>query len=402
MVVGAEVSKAFRNPDMIRAAMRETPLHEEHLSAGAKMVDFAGWEMPVQFTSIMDEHLAVRGACGIFDVSHMGDLLIRGDGASEAMGRLMTNDVASVPVGRCVYSHILDDGGRILDDTIATHIAPDEFLVVPNAATTRKIADWIRGHSDGTELLNISDDIATIAVQGPAAATVMAELTSANLSDIGSFRGEFVSLDGIDGAERGSGAFFEGRSFQGKEGVPVFLSRTGYTGEDGFEIMCANGAAGPVWRTLASKGARHGLKRVGLGARDTLRLEKGLLLSGTDFDGAQTPLQTGPGWVVKYNHDFIGKEALERQESKGGYDRLVGLGMLGRGIPRHGYDILRDSDVVGKVTSGTMSPVLRRGIALGYVPYDCAEQGTGVRIRVRSDLVEAEIVHTPFIRRGQI
>ena len=383
--------------------MRKTPLHEEHISANAKMVDFAGWDMPVQFSSVMEEHLAVRGACGIFDVSHMGDVLIRGEDASELMRRLMTNDVARADVGRCVYSHILDDEGRILDDTIAARIAPDEFLVVPNAATTDRVVDWIRAHSDEQEVLDVSGDIATIAIQGPTATAAVAELTSADLSAIGSFRGAFVMLDAVAGREQAGGALLDGRDFQGRldHGVPAFLSRTGYTGEDGFEIACSNNDAVTIWRSLVSKGERHGLKCAGLGARDTLRLEKGLLLSGTDFDGAQTPLQTGPRWVVKYSHDFIGKEALERQEADGGYDKLVGLRMLGRGIPRNGYEILSGSTVVGKVTSGTLSPVLKKGIALGYVPYDSAEPGTSFRIRVRSDLVDAEVVQTPFIRREQ-
>lgn len=383
--------------------MKETPLHKEHLSAGAKMAAFAGWDMPIQYTSVIDEHLAVRSRCGIFDVSHMGDVLIRGEDAPELVERLMTNDVATAPIGRCVYSHILDEEGRILDDTIATPIAADEFLVVPNAATTEMIVGWFRAHSDGQQLLNISDDVATIAIQGPSAASATAELTSADLAGIRSFRSAFVVLDAVEWTGRPSGALLEDRDFSGDpgRGVPALLSRIGYTGEDGFEIVCENAAAVSVWKALVSQGARHGLQRVGLGARDTLRLEKGLLLSGTDFDGTQTPLQTGPSWVVKYGHDFIGRGALELQRSTGGYSRLVGIRMLDRGIPRHGYEILSESATIGKITSGTMSPVLKKGIALGYVPQDLAEPGIGVRIRVRSDLVDAEIVQTPFIRREQ-
>ena len=388
---------------MIRAAMRRTPLHGEHLSANAKMVDFAGWDMPVQFSSVISEHMAVRRACGIFDVSHMGDVLIRGEGAPGLMRRLMTNDVANAPVGRCVYSQILDDEGRILDDTIATRIAPEEFLVVPNAATTDRVVNWIQAHSDEQEVLDISGDIATIAVQGPTATAAVTELTAADLSAIGSFQGAFAMLDAVAGSGEASGVLLDGRSFGERlnHGAQAFLSRTGYTGEDGFEIACSNNDAVAIWRGLISKGERHGLKRAGLGARDTLRLEKGLLLSGTDFDGTQTPLQTGPRWAVKCSHDFIGREALERQEAERGYEKLVGLRMLGRGIPRNGYEILSGSTVIGKVTSGTLSPVLKRGIALGYVPYDSAEPGTSVRIRIRSDLADAEVVQTPFVRREQ-
>ena len=384
--------------------MKETPLHAAHVDVGARMTDFAGWDMPMQFTSVMDEHLAVRSACGIFDVSHMGDLLIRGSGARGVMARLMTNDVASAPVGRCVYSHILDEQGGIIDDTIAMAIAEDEFLVVPNAATTGKVADWIRAHVDGQEVLDISDSIATIAVQGPSAAAIMGRLTSADLTDVRPFWGMFAVLDGVEWPEGPSGDLLEDRTYLGGpgQGVPALLSRTGYTGEDGFEIACGNSAAVAVWRALLSQGSEHGLKRIGLGARDTLRLEKGLLLSGTDFDGSQTSLQTGPRWVVKFGHDFIGKAAIERQMSTGGYPKLVGISMLGRGIPRHGYDIVSASDdVIGRVTSGTMSPVLRKGIALGYLPQDQAEPGTGVRIRVRDDLVDAEVVQTPFVRGSE-
>ena len=368
--------------------------------SGARMTPFAGWDMPIQYTSVVDEHMAVREHCGMFDVSHMGDLLIRGAGARDLMVRLMTNDVASAPVGRCVYSHILDEQGRIIDDTIAMAIAEDEFLVVPNAATTGRVSDWIRKHMDGPELLDTSDSVATIAVQGPSAAAIMERMTSADLSGVRFFWGAFVMLDRVDWSGEPSGELLKGRTYLGNRdrGVPALLSRTGYTGEDGFEIACENSAAVAVWRALISLGAEHGLKPIGLGARDTLRLEKGLLLSGTDFDGSQTSLQTGPRWVVKLGHDFIGKDALERQKSAGGYPRLVGISMLGRGIPRHGYDIVSASNAtIGLVTSGTMSPVLKNGVALGYVSHDQAEPGTGVRIRVRGDLVDAEVVQTPFV-----
>ncbi|UCE45657.1 MAG: glycine cleavage system aminomethyltransferase GcvT [Methanobacteriota archaeon] len=381
--------------------MKTTPLHEEHVISGARMMPFAGWDMPIQYTSVIEEHMAVREHCGAFDVSHMGDLLIRGAGARNLMERLMTNDVASAPVGRCVYSHILDEQGRIIDDTIVMTIAEDEFLVVPNAATTERVSGWIRKHIDGRELLDISDFVATIAVQGPSAAAVLERITSADLSRVRFFWGAFVMLDGVDWSRKPSGDLLKGRAYLGGEvrGVPALLSRTGYTGEDGFEIACENEAASTLWRALLDRGAEHGLRRAGLGARDTLRLEKGFLLSGTDFDGTQTPFQTGPTWVTKFNHDFIGREALEMQKGVGEYTVLVGMIMNGRGVPRHGYDVVSGSNVVGRVTSGTMSPVLRKGIALGYVPREYAQPGTNLQIRVRNDLVDAEVVSTPFIRR---
>ncbi len=379
--------------------MKETPLHSEHLSLRARMMPFAGWDMPLQYGSIIDEHMTVRSRCGAFDVSHMGDVIVRGDGAEAAMERLMTNDVASAPVGRCVYSHILDEDGRILDDTIVTRLGDHEFLVVPNAATTPRMLRWIVEHSEGAEVLDLSDALSAIAVQGPTAASALAELTAADLSSVGPFWATFAELDRVERASEPATPLLAGRGSEGGRGVPAFLSRTGYTGEDGFEVVCENPSAVAVWNELLTRGKEHGLRPVGLGARDTLRLEKGLLLSGTDFDGSQTPLQTGPPWVVKEGHDFIGREAVARQRLAGGYPKLVGIRMKGRGVPRHSYDIVSGSTVIGKVTSGTLSPVLKEGIALGYVPFDCADLGTEVSVRIRDNTVPAEIVDTPFVRR---
>jgi aminomethyltransferase len=380
--------------------MRETPLHAEHISAGARMTEFAGWDMPIQYTSVIEEHLTVRERCGMFDVSHMGNVIIRGNGAAELMRKLMTNDVADAPVGRCVYSHLLDDDGHIIDDTIATTLAAGEFLMVPNAAATKRVLEWIHSRSDEQDILNLSDEIATIAVQGPSAASVIADLTTAKVVDLRPFWGAFVVLDGVAYDDPTSSRLFKDRKFLGEEkGVHVYISRTGYTGEDGFEIACDNAAAVAVWKALMAHGEERGLKPIGLGARDTLRLEKGLLLSGTDFDGTQSSLQTGPPWAVKFGHDFIGKNALERQMLASISPRLVGISMLGRGIPRHGYEILSGPTTIGMVTSGTMSPVLKRGIALGYVPHGYCEPGTDVQIKIRNDLVNAEVVETPFVKR---
>ena len=379
--------------------MKRTALYDEHVARGGKMVPFAGWDMPIQFTSIIEEHMSVRDGCGIFDVSHMGDLVIKGDGAKEAVDGLITNDLMGAPVGRCVYGHILREDGTILDDTIATPLGGDEVLVVPNAATTDKVREWFKGRLEGVELLDLSDSISTIAVQGPTAADAVGELTSADLSGLGSFRATFATLDGLGPAERRTRTpLLEGRAGLDSEGVPVLLSRTGYTGEDGFEIMCDNADAVRIWRALLDMNGR-GVVPVGLGARDTLRLEKGLLLSGTDFDGSQTSLQTGPAWAVKWTHDFVGREALERQRNAGGYDVLVGMVLKDRGIPRHGYDILKGNEGVGHVTSGTLSPVMRQGIALGYVPKTMAEPGTELGVKIRDRPAAAEVVRTPFVRR---
>lgn len=367
------------------------------------MVWFAGWDMPIQYTSIIEEHMTVRNACGAFDVSHMGDFIIRGAGAGEVVDLLMTNGVRRAPVGRCVYSHILDERGCILDDTIASPLGEDEYFMVPNAATTSKMRKWVESHLDGQELVDMSMDLAAIAVQGPRAKDVLAMLTSADLGTVRPFWATFARLDRIrsKGSEPSS-ALLRGRRLANGpgEGVTAYLSRTGYTGEDGFEIVCENADAADVWKAVLEKGGEIGLRPVGLGARDTLRLEKALLLSGTDFDGSQTSVQTGPSWVVDWGHEFIGKPALEAQRTSGDYDRLVCLAARDRGIPRHGYDILEDGKKVGQVTSGTLSPVLKKGIAMGYVPVGMSAVGTSIQFKVRDSLVDAEIVKPPFVKRG--
>lgn len=382
--------------------MNRTPLREEHVKLGAKMVWFAGWDMPIQYTSIIDEHMAVRASAGAFDVSHMGDFIIRGKNAGLVMDMLCTNDVQCQPVGRCVYAHMLDEQGRILDDTIVTNLGNDEFFMVPNAATTQKMHKWVGGHLHGQELLDMSLDLACIALQGPEAQAIMSELTSGDLS-MKFFWAQFMRLDKI--ATTGSDpktALLRNRTMANGSGpgIKAYVSRTGYTGEDGFEILCENADAIPVWSAIIEHGKPHGLKPVGLGARDTLRLEKSLLLSGTDFDGTQTSLQTGPGWVIDWKHDFIGKQALVQQKAVGHYDKLVCMVATDRGIPRHGYDIMAGGQKVGSVTSGTMSPVLKKGIAMGYVPVEMATPGTALQIKIRDSLVDADIVKPPFVKRG--
>ena len=382
--------------------MHKTPLHDRHVALGAKMVWFAGWDMPIQYTSIIDEHMAVRGHSGAFDVSHMGDFIIRGQGAGNLVNTLCTNDIQSQPVGRCVYAHILDDQGRILDDTIVTVLGEDEYFMVPNAATTPKIRKWVEGHLHGQEFYDMSMDLATIAVQGPTAKDVVAELTSTDLSSLKFFWGGFIRMDKI--VAKGSNPttmLLKGRKTKNGPGndIMALVSRTGYTGEDGFEIVCENADAVAVWNAVLERGKAFGLKPVGLGARDTLRLEKALLLSGTDFDGSQTSLQTGPGWVIDWKHDFIGKQPLLQQKAAGDYDKLVCMLVEERGIPRHGYDIMTGGKQIGTVTSGTLSPVLKKGIAMGYVPLATAKIATELQIKIRDNLVTAEIVKPPFVKR---
>jgi len=385
-----------------QARMRRTPIHDEHLGLGAKMVWFAEWDMPIQYTSIIDEHMAVRQAAGAFDVSHMGDFLVRGRDAGFAMDMLCTNEVQCHPPGKCIYAHILDEQGRILDDTIVTVLGPDEYFMVPNAATTPKMHKWVQAHLRGQELVDMSSELACVAVQGPRAGDVLGELTTADLGSMKFFSAAFMILDKVpQTVSDPKTALLRGRSCANGDvrGVRAFVSRTGYTGEDGFEIVCENADAVGVWRSVLEMGKGFGLKPIGLGARDTLRLEKGLLLSGTDFDGTQTSLQTGPGWVVDWKHDFVGKQALLTQKASGDYDKLVCMVLEDRGIPRHGYDILTDGQTVGKVTSGTLSPVLKKGIAMGYVPRMMSKPGTELRIKIRDSTANARIVKPPFVKR---
>ncbi len=382
--------------------MQKTPLHSAHVALGAKMVEFAGWEMPIQYTSIIDEHMAVRQKAGVFDVSHMGAFVIRGKGAGTLINKLSTNDVAGVPQWKCVYTHMLDDEGKILDDTIITVLGENEFFMVPNAATAAKMRRWIDSHLSGQTLSDESSALAKIAVQGPTAKDVLGRLTSANLTKIGWFHGAFLRLDRLSvTGVRPTTSLLKDRAMNDPgKGVAAFVSRTGYTGEDGFEIFCENSDAIGVWNAILEQGKEFGLKPIGLGARDTLRLEKALLLSGTDFDGRQSSLQTGPGWVVHWDHDFIGRQYMMKQKESGTYDKLVCMTCEGRGIPRHGYPIASGGRDLGKVTSGTLSPVLRKGIAMGYVPLAMSSVGTNVEIQVRDASVPAEIVKPPFVRRA--
>ena len=380
--------------------MHKTPLHEEHIALGAKMTWFAGWDMPVQYTGIIEEHMAVRKSAGAFDVSHMGDFIIAGKDAGSLLDSLSTNKVADVPIGKCVYTHMLDERGMILDDTIICRLGDQEYFMVPNAATTAKMQKWVEGHLHGQIFHDMSRDLAAIAVQGPAAKDIMARLTSADLDTLEFFSGAFVRFDKIPGSQIATPMLTGRTPVNGSgPGVMSFISRTGYTGEDGFEVVVENDDAVSVWRAVLSEGKPFGLVPAGLGARDTLRLEKGLLLSGTDFDGTQTTEQTGPSWVIDWDHEFIGKQVLVDQKMSGFYDKLVCMLGKGRGIPRHGYDILSEGMKVGRVTSGTLSPVLRMGIAMGYVPVQLAVPGREVHITVRETPLPCEIVKPPFVKR---
>ena len=371
--------------------MKRTPFFAKHVSSGGRMVQFAGWELPIQYTGIIEEHSAVRTSAGMFDVSHMGDLIIRGPGAKEFLRSVLTNNIDLAVQNKGIYTHILNDGGKIIDDAIVYNLGSDIFLLVPNASTKDTVLEWLngrRGKQKSVDIIDVSSRIACLAVQGPKAAEIAQRITNNDVISIKRFNVAPVS---IGGAKPGflSDILAEGDA-------SCMFARTGYTGEDGFEILVEEKNAEILWDALAKAGGKD-LTFAGLGARDTLRLEKGMLLSGTDFDGSQTSLQTGPSWVVKYDHDFVGRNALETQKENGNYDVLAALATDGKNIPRHGYALLKDGKKVGYVTSGTLSPILRKGIALGYVPIAFSSPGNEFDMDIRGRVAKATVVKLPFL-----
>ena len=377
---------------MTGAEPRKTPLYEAHRRAGAKIIDFGGWWMPVNYASgIIDEHRATRSAIGIFDVSHMGEVHFRGARAAEAVQRLITNDLGKLADGHALYTVACRDNGGIVDDLIVYRIAADHFLIVVNASNREKDLGWFRDNVGGwCEIIDASDATALIAFQGPKAATVLQTLTTVPLSSVRSF--DLASNREI-------------------AGVRASIARTGYTAEDGFEIFCDATRAEALWQALVEAAAPVGGKPVGLGARDTLRLEGRLSLYGNDLSEETTPLEAGLGWVVKLEGpaDFIGKTALREQKASGVRRRLVGFVMRGRGVARHGYPIHAPSAgqapgtaaAVGIVTSGTFGPTVEKNIGMGYVPSELADPGQTLLIDCRGKPIEAEIVSGPFYKRAK-
>ncbi|MCG7845277.1 MAG: glycine cleavage system aminomethyltransferase GcvT [Methanomassiliicoccales archaeon] len=370
--------------------MKRTPLYQEHLALKARMVEFAGWEMPIQYVGIIEEHVQVRRQCGMFDVSHMGDLLIRGPEAGKQLDGILTNTLSKAPVGKAVYGHLLNTDGAIIDDVITYHVAEGQYLMVPNASNVDRVREWVKERTNGLEITDLSTRLACLAVQGPLARDILQRSCSIDLSSMKRFQGRFAFLSGRDSK------FLPDLLPQTGEGVGCYIGRTGYTGEDGFEVLVEDRDAPWLWNKLLQEGEGR-LKPVGLGARDTLRLEMGYLLSGTDFDGQQSSLQTGPPWVIKLDHPFIGRDVIFLQREKK-YDVLVAIQLTGKGVPRHGYDILYKGKDVGKVTSGNISPCLRVGIALGYVPQKLSAIGTVLSISIRGEPAPGKVVEIPFYR----
>jgi aminomethyltransferase len=364
--------------------LRRTPLHAEHLRLDGKMVPFAGWEMPVQYpTGIQAEHRAVREAAGLFDVSHMGEFHVAGPGALDLVLRVAANDAGKLEVGQAQYSALLTDAGTLIDDLLVYRTGDDAFFLVVNASNLDGDREWILSQGEGLDFSfeDRSDATALVALQGPASARILAELTGVDLDAIGFYR------------------FAEGEV----AGVHCIVARTGYTGEDGFELYHPAGEAAGLWRALLEAGAPHGLIPAGLGARDSLRLEVGYPLYGNDLDREHTALEAGLGWVVKLDRDpFIGRDALLRQKESGLTRRLAGIRLDGKGFPRPGYPVIHDGQEVGTVTSGTLSPSLGEGVALAYLPVDAAAPGTRVAVRIRGRDVAGVVERPPFYKEGSL
>ncbi len=374
------------------APLQRTPLAEAARRAGGRLVPFAGWELAVQFGGLVQEHQAVRHRCGVFDISHMGVLRLRGDGVKEAMQRLVPSDLFRIGPGEACYTVLLNELGGIRDDLIVydrgrVSLAGeerDELVLVINAACAAADTAWIRSQLEpvGFRLDDIKGDGVLLALQGPAAAARLEALSGADLAGLPHFGHRQLRLAGSAG---GAAA-----------GASVFVGRTGYTGEDGFELLLDRAAGLALWDQLLAEG----VSPCGLGARDTLRLEAAMHLYGNDMDAGTTPLEASLGWLVHLEMpaDFIGRAALERQSAAGVSRKLVGLKLQGRAIARHGYPVLRDGQVVGDVTSGTWSPTLGEAIALAYVPSDAARIGTQLAVEIRGKAEPAVVVRRPFYR----
>jgi aminomethyltransferase len=360
--------------------LKKVALHDVHQALGAKMVPFAGYHMPVRYTSDLDEHRTVRQAVGIFDVSHMGEFLVRGPAALNLIQRVTSNDASRLTPGKVQYACLPNEQGGIVDDLLVYRLAEAEYMLVVNASNIQKDWDWIsRFAQEGeVELENISDQVSLFAVQGPQAAAALQPLTDLDLTAMPYYT-------------------FQKGTFAG---VPeVLVSATGYTGAGGFEIYLPNQAARQVWESILEAGKPHGIKPIGLGARDTLRLEMGFCLYGNDINDKTSPLEAGLGWITKLNKDFVGADLLRQQKEQGLVRRLVGLEMVEQGIPRVHYEITDAEGItIGEVTSGTMSPSLGRGIGMGYVPTSLSQPGTELFIRIRNKLVKAQVVKLPFLK----
>lgn len=357
-------------------SLKKTALYDVHAKMGAKIVEFAGFYMPVVYSSIIEEHLCVRSTVGVFDVSHMGEFRITGEKALDLIQKVTLNDASKLEVGQVQYSAMCYPDGGIIDDLLVYRFG-DHYMIVVNASNTDKDFAWIEEHMiDGVDFKNMTDEITLIAVQGPQSMELLQKLTSFNLSSLKFYRAAEGTL----------------------ADSPTIISRTGYTGELGFELYMTIEHSEHVWNSIFEKGRQYNIKPIGLGARDTLRLEKKMCLYGNDITKDTNPIEAGLGWITKLDKgDFIGSSAIAKIKERGPDRKLVGFEIIGKGIPRHGYEIAKDGAVIGEVTSGTFSPSLSKGIGLGYVATEHAKIGTELSIITRGKEVPAVIIKPPFV-----
>jgi aminomethyltransferase len=361
--------------------MKNTALFDTHVALGAKMVPFAGYNMPVQYEGVNVEHETVRNGVGVFDVSHMGEFVLRGPNALALIQKFSSNDASVLLDGKAQYSCMPNGKGGIVDDLIIYRVHENEYFIVVNASNIEKDWNWISGMNDlGVEMENLSDNYSLLAIQGPKAAEAMQSLTEVNLSEMVYYTFSHGKFAGVDN---------------------VMISATGYTGSGGFEIYVKNEHIEHVWNEVFRAGTAFGIKPIGLAARDTLRLEMGFCLYGNDIDDTTSPLEAGLGWITKFTKDFTDSESLKKQKEEGVKRKLVAFEMVDRGIPRHDYPI-QDShgNIIGKVTSGTMSPSMKVGIGLGYVTTDHAALESEIFIEIREKGVKAKVVKLPFYKKG--
>jgi aminomethyltransferase len=359
--------------------MRRTPLFDKHVELGAKIVPFAGYEMPIQYEGIVAEHRAVRNNAGLFDLSHMGEFFFKGRAAGATLDRVVSSDIAGLAVGQARYGLLTNERGTIVDDVIVYRISDGEYMMVVNAANIAKDRAHVLAHlNEDVVFDDRSYATALVAIQGPRAAEILASEADADVRALPSF-----------GLTHGRVA-----------GAQATLARTGYTGEDGFEVFVANADAAKVWDALLGAGRENGIKPIGLGARDTLRLEARFSLYGNDIDETTDPIEAGLGWTCKLDKDFTGRDVIAAKKAEGPKRKIAGLVVEG-GVARHGHEVTQDGAVVGHVTSGTYGPTVEKNIALAYVPTPLSKVGTPLGVRIRGKDVPATVVKTPFYRRAQ-
>jgi aminomethyltransferase len=361
--------------------LKKTPLYEKHVAQKAKIIDFGGWAMPVQYTNVIDEHKATRGAAGLFDICHMGEIEVKGPQALNLLQLVLTRNLADQTIGQVKLSALLNEEGGIIDDLTVYKLDENSYMLVTNATPKDRDWQWInliwRSKGFDCSLKDISDTMGKLDLQGPRSEEILQRLTEANLKTLRFYH------------------FCESQVV----GFPAIISRSGYTGEDGFEIYAAGNIIGNIWDKLMIAGAQSGLKPAGLGARDTLRLEAGMMLNGQDMTEAVSPLEVPYSWIVDANKEFVGKTALMARKNSGIGNKLVGIEMTGRGIARHGYKVFHHLREIGIVTSGTFSPTLNKAIGLAFVDMAYSAPDTEITVAIRNTMTEAKIVKLPFYKR---